>query len=206
MERFAERLYHSLGGYVVSQDPDGILADFLDAQAFLVSDVDVYVRRNGRDGSGWSLTLDPDEVPAEAIWWLGQWVGVERRGGLDEEGKRTRVRDADGMRRGSVSALRGAARQELTGDAVVALNERWQQQPYVMRVRTWAPETPDEDRVHNALLDAKPAALILEFAAVDSWEWRDVPIVQETWGSVANEYDDWAEMHEQPPVGDGGTQ
>ena len=144
------------------------LAAFVDGPAAIVEAVDELVRDDpdaDPPREGWTWILDPEATPAEWLPWLGQFVGVRPRRGLGEEDKRVRVLEAAGQRRGSVAAIRGAARQELEGSRLVQLEERvdgdGNPHAYHLRVTTFDAQTPDPQAVEAALQAEKPAGLIL---------------------------------------------
>ncbi len=156
------------------------LAAFVDGPAAIVEAVDELVRDDpdaDPPREGWTWILDPEATPVEWLPWLGQFVGVRPRRGLGEEGKRVRVLEAAGKRRGSVAAIRGAARQHLTGGRYVSLEERTDgdgnEAAYHLRVTTFIGQTPDAVIVEASLQDAKPAGLILHYQAVVAGSYAD---------------------------------
>lgn len=117
----------------------------------LVRDSDTHI--------GWGRLLDVDVAPAWALPWLAQFVGVTPIFGLDEASQRLRIKEAAGFSRGSVSAIKAAAGQYLSGTRRVELYER-DGSAWRFRIRTYASETPNAQAVKDAVAALKPAGLI----------------------------------------------
>jgi hypothetical protein len=130
------------------------VGDLLDAVNVLARDTDT--------DPGWSVLMDPDRAPSNALAWLAQFAGVRVLVGLDDASQRLRIKDAAGLRRGTPDAMRAAAQQWLTGSRQVILFER-DTSAYHLKVRTYAAETPNQARVLAALLAEKPAGLVLAY-------------------------------------------
>lgn len=158
----SEELYDSLGP-ITDPDPDTDyqLLAFVAAVGDLLDRVNV-LARDTDDGPGWSSLLDPDRAPSEGLGFLGQFAGVSLLNGLDDASQRLRVREAAGMRRGTVAAMQGAARQWLTGSRQVLVFER-DTSPYHLTVRTYQAETPDPASTEATLRAEKPAGLVLAY-------------------------------------------
>jgi hypothetical protein len=158
----AEEVYGSLGPLSEQDEAnDWALLNFVAALTQALEEIDDLVR-DSDVGPGWSAVLDIDQVPAEALGWLGQFVGVSPDASLTEEAQRERIRDVSGFRRGSRVALEGAAKRYLTGSRTVHIAER-DTSPYHLTVTTYTGETPDEDKTEAALRAQKPAGLVLEY-------------------------------------------
>lgn len=108
-----ERLYDSLKRGATSEPADAAtgwmallllasVGDQLDPVAEVVSDSDA--------GPGWSAVLDAARCPAWALPWLGQFVGVRVPQGSPEPVARTIVQDEAGFGRGTVAAIKAAAK------------------------------------------------------------------------------------------------
>lgn len=136
--------------------------------------------RDSDDGPGWSAIVDPERAPTAWLPWTAQLVGVRmpppgspEYSELSEDAQRLRIRETDGQRRGSVGALKGAARQHLVGPdgtpdtATVHIFER-HGSAYRLSVATLDGETPDPARVEAALLDQKPAGIVLVYDVIEA--------------------------------------
>lgn len=110
---------------------------------------------------GWSALLDLDRIDDEWLAYVAQFIGVRLIAGTTPEQQLVRIAEAAGMQRGRPSAIRGAAKQFLTGTKTVQLFERYQGDAYRLRLRTFAPETPDADAVEAAVRALKPAGITL---------------------------------------------
>ncbi len=99
------------------------------------------VVRDTDDGPGWSAVMDVDRCPREWLPWMAQLAGVRIPPGLTEAEERDWVRRADGMRRGTPTAVKEAAAKVLRGTKSVLLVER-HGSAYRFTVTTLADETP----------------------------------------------------------------
>ena len=118
--------------------------------------------RDTDEAPGWATVFDPARTPDEFVGWLGQFVGVRELVGLTPTAQRMRIKETAGWKRGTLAAIEGAARQFLTGSRQVRVYER-DGSAYRLRVRTFTAETPDPDAVLRALLEQKPAGLVLTY-------------------------------------------
>lgn len=119
--------------------------------------------------TGWSLLVDVDRCPVEALPWLGQFVGVKVDTSLTEADQRQQIHDLANLRRGTIGALTSAPAPYLTGSKTVIFRERYDtantlvDSPGHLTVITYTSETPDSAKVLAALLAQKPAGLILHY-------------------------------------------
>lgn len=117
------------------------------------------VARDTDTHEGWGTLLDVDNAPEWALPWLAQFVGVTPLAGLDGTSQRIRIRSTAGFHRGTVSAVVNAARQHLTGARRVEIYER-EGSAWRFRLRTYASETPDPDRIRAEIAALKPAGTV----------------------------------------------
>lgn len=108
---------------------------------------------------GWGSLLDVNVAPEWALPWLAQFVGVRTIADLDVPAQRLRIKGVAGFHRGTPASIIAAAKQYLTGSRRVELYER-EGSPWVFRLRTYAPETPDPDKVREAVEAIKPAGVV----------------------------------------------
>lgn len=149
------------------------------------------------DAPGWSQVLDIDRVPTVWIPWLGQFVGVHYRAGLADADQRLRVRETDGFRRGSPGAIKGAARQYLTGSGTVYLLER-HGSPYRYTVTTLDSETPDPDAVLAALKEQKPGGLIMFHSVVTGGNFDTLRDTHVDFDTIEATFADFNEIRDNP--------
>lgn len=128
--------------------------------------------RDSDDAPGWSPIGDPDRAPEHWLPWTAQLVGVvipppgsPEASGLDEAAKRLRIKETAGQRRGTPDAIKGAARQHLTGNRTTYISER-HGSAYQLRVATLEAETPDPDLVLASLLEQKPGGIVLTYDVI----------------------------------------
>lgn len=189
-------LYDALGPGQTTGDDEGgyLLLRLLEGVGSLLGDVDDRVRATA-EGGGWEQELDVDTTRSPR--WLGQFVGVRIPDGTPLVRARELVRERRAFRRGSPAALRDAARNLLTGTRRVDLFERDGGNAYRVRVRTYESETPDPAAVYAALLEAKPAGLLLEHEVYPGASYDDRDARYATYDALdaaAPTYDDLDRM------------
>lgn len=146
---------------------------------------------------GWSILMDVDVCPPEALAWLGQFVGVRFIAGLSEADQRLKVKSTDGFNRGTVAAIRTNVQRFLTGDKVVIIYERADpidyptDHAYRLVVHTYDSETPDAPAVIAAIIEQKPAGIILEYSSVLGQDYNQLVLNHPTYDDVLNDYADY---------------
>jgi hypothetical protein len=198
----AERLFTSLGPWsrADSELTGWALLHFCESIAGRYQDI-LSIVESGDDGEpGWSAVLDANRAPATWLPWLAQFVGVRLPPGLSEEAQRLRIKSTDGFRRGSPDAVRAAAKQYLIGpdgtpdSASVFVLER-HGSPYRLTVSTYEAQTPDVDKVYQAVLEQKPAGLVLNpitvLTGVDYLALRDTHV---DYTAVRSAYTDYSDV------------
>lgn len=138
----------------------------------VVSDDDTY--------PGWARAMDPAVCPAAWLPWLAWVYGVTLVPNSSEQQQRDTITNLPPHQRGTRASLIAAAQQHLTGNKLVDFIERdgdaWQ-----LAVVTRTSETPSTALVLAALLEQKPAGIILTYTATDSQPW-DATV--DTWDST----------------------
>lgn len=139
------------------------------------------------DFEGWSILLDPDRCPVEALPYLAQYVGERLPLGLDEVASREWIKDAPNQRRGTLISLVYAAQQSLTGQRTVALFERSGasgDDPNRLVVNTYTDETPSKAVVLRDLQGVVPADIVLVYVLLSGQTWASVNTMYATWAAV----------------------
>lgn len=195
---YTTRIYDALGPAVHSEDPDRLWENWLDGVGHLLGRVDSIVA-DSDDGPGWSKLLDVDRAETEGLAWLASLVGVTLSEAGDAE-RRQAIRDRASQKRGIPQAIIAAAQRTLTGTQKVTLTERDGGNAYRLRVTTYAPETPDSAVTEAAIRAAKPAGLILSYAALTGQTWGNVLTRYATWQDVLNAHGTWQSLIDQAPL------
>jgi hypothetical protein len=171
----ADQAYEALGAWRLRDEETGYqLRAFVEAVTQALQPIEDMVR-DSPDGPGWSIMLDVDRVPGWAIPWLAQFVGVTVDAGHTEDQQRIATREAEGWRRGTLAAIRGAAKVHLTGSRKVFIDERTPT-PYSFTVRTYQSETPDQAALEAALAVAKPAPLIIYYELLTGATYEELSL------------------------------
>jgi hypothetical protein len=178
-DTFAARLYEMLQPLAQSDPSYGwALLILCNAIGTAYQSVEDWVR-DTPDGPGWSLLLDVNRCPSEALGWLAQLVGVRLIPGASDAAHRERIQSTDGFRRGTRDALIGATVATLTGARTVYVTERDSTAPapdnaYYLTVQTYADQTPDQTKTLNAILAQKPAGIVLTYRVVTGQDYATV--------------------------------
>jgi hypothetical protein len=199
-----ERLHDALSPLATEDEANGYaLAHFLSALAAMFDEIADLSRDQDDGAPGWSPVFDPDAAPADFLPFLAQFVGVQLPPNLDEAGQRLRIKETDGFKRGTPTAIMGAARQHLVGpggdgwDATVYLIER-HGSPYAFTVTTLESETPDETKVLAALLEQKPAGLILSYSTIVGGDLQTLRDTHLDLAEIAADFTDLDDIRSDP--------
>lgn len=194
----AEEFYGSLGPWARRDTFDSEISDewpllhFCEGTVRGLQQVEDIIRDTD-DGPGWSIVMDADRCPEEWLGWLGQFAGVRLLAGLSEADQRARVKGTDGFNRGSPGAMEAAAAQYLTDLKRVFLIERFPT-PYRMTVTTITDETPDAAAVERAVMDQKPAGIILTYLVVDGDDYATLPAIYTSYEDLLDSKSSYAEV------------
>jgi len=141
---FGENVYLIVTPTTYAEEQEGYpIARFVNGAGQMFDEVELLCR-DSEDGIGWSIAVDVDRCPDDALNWLAQFVGVTIPDGLTEDDRRLRIKSTDGWKRGTPAALIAAPIPYLTGNKTVVLKER-DGSAYRFTVITYRDETPPED-------------------------------------------------------------
>lgn len=153
----------------------------------------------GRDSNGrpgWSVLMDIDTCPDEALPWLAQFVGVDITG-LDPADARAKMIDQPNRRRGTPGRLSEAIADTLTGTRTVTILERNNgtgvDAPFEITVLTNPTETPNRALTVSVAEQEKFATLILYMHGLRQ-AWARVKTDNATWQIVKNTYATWNDV------------
>jgi hypothetical protein len=156
------------------------------------------------DGTpGWAILFDPDLCPAELLSFPAQMQGVTLPPGLTEAQQRLRIKETDGFKRGTPKAIKGAARQHLVGpggDGSTATVYLLPNHGGVGRltVTTWASETPDPAKVHEALLEQKPFWIVLTSSTIVGGDLQTLRDTHLDYAEIAADFTDLDDIRSDP--------
>lgn len=157
-----------------------------------------------QDGTpSWSRAYDPDLAPVELLPFIAQLVGVDLPPNLDEAAQRLRIKAVAGFWRGTPDAIVNAARQFLVGpdgtgeSATVYLIER-HGSPYAFTVTTLESETPDEAKVLAALLEQKPAGLMMNYSTIVGGDFETLRDTHVDFAEIAADFTDFDDIRSDP--------
>jgi hypothetical protein len=202
---FAERLYWMLAP-LAQDDPSysWSLLTFVNACTLAYEQVEEWVRDTPA-GPGWSILLDVDRCPPEALGWLAQFVGVRLLKNAPDAANRERIAATDGFHRGTPAAIRAAAQATLTGSRSVFMTERDHPSSdtpayaYYLSVVTYAGETPDPVATRNAILLQKPAGIVLSYLCVSGQVYDQVHAGFATYAALKAHYPSYQDVWTDTP-------
>lgn len=155
--------------------------------------------RETDDGPGWSALLDPARAPAEALTYLGQFVGVRVTRGATSLRQRNEIVSAAGFRRGRPQAMRDAIAATLSGARTVVMTERVDGNAYQLLIQTYADQTPDPGAAEAAARSQKPAGIVLTFEVIGGQTYAQLAARFGTYGDLPASYPSYADMAADTP-------
>jgi hypothetical protein len=195
MEPFAYELYQGLEPLHFGESTHGYaLAYYCRAIGLMFDYIDKLARQYE-----WESIMDPNEVPREGIRWLGQFVGVQIDHGTPEGQMRAKLLDRSGWYRGTPLAIANAAAATLTGTRSVILLERYGGNAWHLRVLTRTGETPVPAATLDAVLNVKPAGIILEHQVVDTLTYDLLAAQHASYNAVQAAFTDYADIADEAP-------
>jgi Phage tail protein (Tail_P2_I) len=193
---FTQDLLDALAPMMYAEAQTGnALTDYLSGLGLEFELVESWVSDTDTD-IGWSLLLDIDRCPPEALPWLAQIVGLTLPTGLSAADQRNLIRTTPNWKRGTVGALTGAAAPFLTGNKTVILRERYDgsgnDAPYYLQIITYASETPDSSLVLKALMSQKAGGIILTYTVATGQDYQQLKTNRATYQVMKNYYPTYA--------------
>jgi tail protein P2 I len=158
------------------------------------------VARDTDDGPGWSAVVDVNRCPDPWLAWLAQFVGVSLVPGTTPAEQRARILSTDGFKRGTVAAMRSAAQLHLIGARSVIFTERFEDDAYVLAIRTLAAETPDAAQTRADILSQKPAGIVLDYDTLDGQTYDAVRVTLGDYAEVRDTYATYEDMRSNTTV------
>lgn len=154
---------------------------------------------------GWSVLLDLDRVPDEAIKYLAQFVGVTINDALDVAGRKAQIANLESMQRGSASYIRSLLDTLVAaeGSSDWVLRERYDptnpsvDSAYHFQVIIVTDDpSPDPDPTLLALRKAKPAGLIMHYQRATANDWQYIADNYTDWSDVRSSFTDWDDVRD----------
>lgn len=153
---------------------------------------DLVREREGRAAGG--TMLDPDNVPAEGLPYLAQYVGARLLPNMDEAQRRDEIKRPSTWRRGETETIELVVKRELTGDAWIRIKPRTPG-PGRIYIRVLEAECPSPDRLEATLLnEAIPAWDVLDFAAISAVTYADIEAGWSTYAEMEEAFDTYKDL------------
>lgn len=149
--------------------------------------------RDSAAGPGWSALVDVDRCPDSALPWLAQAAGVVLAPNLTADQQRALIRLEPAQARGTIASIVAAAQRTLTGEKRVVVKER-DGSAYKLTVRTFTSETPDSALVLAALLEQKPAGIVLDYNTIDGSDFDLVRLTYTTFNDLTAAFTTFADL------------
>lgn len=175
---FAQDVLDALTPMLYAESTTGsALTDYVTGVSLPFELVEEWVSDTDTD-IGWSLLLDVDRCPVEALPWLAQIVGLRLNTALSEADQRQQIHDVSNWKRGTPGAIKGAPAPYLTGTKTVVLRERFDgsgnDAPYDFEVITLASETTNATTVEAAFRSQKPVGDRLTYVNSTGQDLQDI--------------------------------
>lgn len=196
-----ELLYEAMGFHRDTDEANGFaLRKICEALCAPMQPVYDLVRERD-DQKGWTVLLDPDECPAEFLFFPAQLVGVRPQAGWSEEHLRNEIKQPTSWKRGQPEAIRLTAQRTLTRSKLVILRERTPE-PGCLYIRTLLTETPNPAQVLSDLRENTPAWILLDYEAIDGVTWLDLASSPKwpTWADLAAAWPSFQDLAEILPT------
>lgn len=197
-----QRLYDAVAPLAQQDAENGYaLANYCAALAAMLDQVTNLVRDPdaGSTGTpGWAKLFDIDNVDPVWLPWLAQFVGVDLTYVSDTTSRRALIKAPVGYQRGTVAAMKQAAKVTLTGTQTVLINERAGSDPWKMTASTYTSETPNPTRTLNALLSMKPAGVILTYTTVTGGTYAQLATSHATYSAMEAPHTTYSDIPANP--------
>jgi hypothetical protein len=139
---------------------------------------------------GWSSVMDLTRAPSEWLPWLAQLAGKRVNPSLDDDAQRARIVSTDGLDRGKLKAIAGAAAQSLDEPKTVFVVER-HGGAYRLTVSTMTAQTPDPDRTRRDILEQKPGGLVLNTSSITGDDYLSLRDTHQSYQALLDVYTDY---------------
>jgi hypothetical protein len=182
-----EELYKSLG-FHQKTDESGDLQRL--CEALMAPTQRVYDRIRERSGfPKGARMLDPDNVEAEGLPYLAQFVGLEPTPEMTEQQLRDEIKHPTSWKRGQPESIRIATRRTLKpvveGEELLVIIHPRTPEAGHHYVRVLASQCPDQERTRRVVRENVPAWELLDFAAIEGVTVGDVA-ASPKWPTVAD--------------------
>ena len=184
------------------EDNDYAWAVFLNTLAQLLDPIAQITRPD--DGSEpWTVLASPYRCPTIWLPVLAQWAGIRRPDVMSEADLRQLIANGGpGFHRGTRAAMIAAIRRFMPPDMpdnLITFDERADGNAYFLRVFTYDFVPHDPTLVRQALEQAKPAGLVLDYEVRVGQTWGMLKDSGDSWGDVLTNYPNWsAVLHAAP--------
>lgn len=155
--------------------------------------------RERDDQKGWTILLDPQNVPAQFLPYLAQWVGAILTPGMGEEQRRLEIEQPTSWKRGQDPSIELVTKRELTGEKWVRIRQRTPA-PGHTYIRTLLSETANPDRVKVDLEEhGVPAWQKLDYEAIAGVSYADIAAGWNDYEELRAAFPDYAAIRDMLP-------
>lgn len=152
----------------------------------------------------WGPLFDLAVCPPWALPWLAQAVGIDLPTGIDPDQARTIIQDAAGHNVGTVKAMKAAIMLTLVESdpgvpPEIVIRERDGGNAYQLEIVTWDKNTPDPALTQQAIIAAKPGALVLRYRDSEGWDYQLMTDEGGTYATQSTTYTSYANLTERQP-------
>lgn len=197
----AEELYSALDPAFTVADEANDWTALKICMAIVAGKLDLlweYLIDDVTDLPAWSILLDPERCPDEALPWLAQFDGAVLTPEMDAEARRNAIQVPEAFSRGRLASLEAVAKRRLTGTKTILVTERYTGNPWRLRVETIEAETPDPEGTERDIKQLQtPIGIVLFFNTRAIWDWGEVKAEiakYPTWKSIKEAFAIWKDF------------
>lgn len=190
---FAQDVLDALAPMLYAESSTGdALTDYVTGLSLPFELVEEWASDTDNGEVGWSLLLDVNRCPMEALPWLAQIVGLKLNTALSEADQRQQIHDVPNWKRGTPGAVQGAPVPFLTGTKTVIIRERYDgsgnDAPYAIEAITYTSETPDATKVEAVIREQKAEGLILTYVTLSGQDYQTIKDNYATYQALKDAY------------------
>jgi hypothetical protein len=170
-----QRLYDSIAPLMTQDAANGNVGQILCGAFATMLDPAAYVARDNQDNGlpGWAVIFDVDNVQAQWLPWLSQFLGDTAAvlTTSNVAAQRSLITTPVNFTRGRPSTIVAAAQATLTGAKTVIMNQFVGASPWAISISTFTSQTPNPTATKNAILATMPAWLVPTISVITGGDY-----------------------------------
>jgi hypothetical protein len=147
--------------------------------------------------SPWQPAFDLETAEGWLLPWLANFYGVEVPSGISAEALRTRLREADARKRGTIGAMVQRAEETLEPGGAVYFRER---DGSAYRITMGVFKSGDPALAVQRVREVKPGGVVLELEVSGAMVWGIARVAYDSWADVLDRTSTWEEFRDTVPA------